>query len=56
MPSGIETPPPPSQLNPRIPPTLDAIIMRLLEKEPERRFRTATELARALRSVMKEMR
>src|SRR5258707_10684872 len=43
-----DTPLPPSQLNPNIPPALEEIIMRCLEKAPEMRYRDGTLLARAL--------
>jgi hypothetical protein len=42
------TPVPPSQLNPTIPPALEEIILRCLEKVPEMRFRDGSSLARAL--------
>ncbi|WP_437588557.1 serine/threonine-protein kinase [Sorangium sp. So ce1000] len=41
-------PPPPSRLRGGLPASLDAVILRCLEKEPERRFSTAAELAAAL--------
>jgi serine/threonine protein kinase len=44
-------PTPPSQLNPTIPPALEEIIMRCLEKVPEMRFRDGTQLARALETL-----
>ncbi len=45
----IQDPPtPPSQLNPSIPPALEEIILRCLEKVPEMRFRDGSQLARAL--------
>ena len=45
----IQDPPtPPSQFNPTIPPTLEKIILRCLEKVPDMRFRDGLELARAL--------
>jgi serine/threonine-protein kinase len=43
-----DMPTPPSFLNPNIPPALEEIIMRCLEKEPERRYRDGSSLARAL--------
>jgi serine/threonine-protein kinase len=46
-----DTPVPPSQLNPNIPPTLEAVILRCLEKVPEIRFRDGHVLARALEGL-----
>ncbi len=44
----IQDPPtPPRQLNPTIPPVLEEIILRCLEKVPEMRFRDGSQLARA---------
>jgi serine/threonine-protein kinase len=43
-----DLPTPPSYYNPDIPPALQEIIMRCLEKEPERRYRDGSMLARAL--------
>jgi beta-lactam-binding protein with PASTA domain len=43
-----EDPPPPSQLNPAVPPALDAVVLRALEKEPAHRFADADEFAAAL--------
>jgi serine/threonine-protein kinase len=43
-----DLPVPPSQLNPLIPPALEDIIMRCLEKIPEMRYRDGSSLARAL--------
>ncbi|HEX6108104.1 MAG TPA: protein kinase [Ktedonobacteraceae bacterium] len=48
----IENPPiSPRQFNPSIPPALEEIILRCLEKVPEMRFRDGSELARALESL-----
>jgi hypothetical protein len=44
-----ERAPAPSSLNPRVPRALDAVVARCLEKERERRFPSATDLAEALR-------
>ncbi len=46
-----DAPTPPSQLNPDIPPALEEIILRCLEKVPEMRFRDGSQLARALESL-----
>ncbi|GAC1378167.1 MAG: hypothetical protein NVSMB33_01660 [Ktedonobacteraceae bacterium] len=43
-----DLPVPPSQLNPNIPPDLEEIILRCLEKVPEMRYRDGSSLARAL--------
>jgi serine/threonine protein kinase/tetratricopeptide (TPR) repeat protein len=46
-----ETPPPPEGLNPQTPPQLSAIIMRCLEKNREKRYRTTEEVCRDLSQV-----
>ena len=45
------TPAPVSQLFPEAPAALDAVLARALEKDPEKRFASAGEMAGALRSV-----
>lgn len=49
-----DTPAPPTQLNPNIPPALEEIILRCLEKVPEMRFRDGSVLARALEMLGEE--
>ncbi len=49
-----DLPTPPSQLNPSIPPALEEIILRCLEKVPEMRFRDGGALARALELLGEE--
>src|ERR1700736_2703223 len=46
-----DRPRPPRLLNPHIPPSLDRIIMRLLDKEPARRYPDAGSLITDLRAV-----
>jgi len=41
----------PVRLNPKVPQALSDCIMRLLEKEPEKRFQTAADLQKVLREV-----
>jgi tetratricopeptide (TPR) repeat protein len=44
-------PPAPSSINPQVPAAADAVVSRLLAKEPAERFASASEAARALRAV-----
>jgi serine/threonine protein kinase len=44
-----QQPAPPSRLNPSITPSVEAVILRALEKKPERRFTSAEDFLRALR-------
>ena len=45
-----ETPRPPHAVEPTLPPWLSAVIERAMSREPERRYRTATELEQDLQS------
>ena len=49
-----EVPQRPSSLNPRVSPTLDAVVMRALEKDPGRRFQNADAFLAALTAAMRE--
>jgi eukaryotic-like serine/threonine-protein kinase len=42
---------PPSRWNAEVPPALDAVVMRALERDPERRWQTAGEMGAALAEV-----
>jgi eukaryotic-like serine/threonine-protein kinase len=46
-----EDPVPPMQLNPEVPPALDAVVMRAMEKDPARRFQDADEFIAALEAA-----
>lgn len=46
-----EAPQPPRQLNPRIPPQLEALVLQALEKDPEKRPASAREFAQRLRAI-----
>lgn len=48
--------PRPSTLNPRFPQRLEAIVMRALEREPARRYQTASEFEQALTGFLYEER
>ncbi|MEL6894897.1 MAG: serine/threonine-protein kinase, partial [Planctomycetota bacterium] len=49
-----QTPPPASSFNSRVPQRMDAIIQRCLEKSPQRRFQSASQLADALNAVLRD--
>ena len=42
-----EFPTPPSHVNPAVPPAIEGVILRVLDKAPQRRYQTANELAQA---------
>jgi serine/threonine protein kinase len=44
-------PRPPSEINPAVTPELEALVLRALEKKPERRFASADDFLRAVREV-----
>src|SRR3989441_1109980 len=48
-------PPSVRQFNPAVPPAVERIVMRALEKEPEDRFQSAAEMQHALRQCAKEL-
>lgn len=47
-----EPPPPPRSVNRAVPPEVERIIMKLLEKEPDRRMQTALELIAELQGLI----
>ena len=49
------TPPPLRQFNPMIPPVLEQLVTRTLQKEPEDRFDSAAEMQQALRACAREL-
>ncbi|MDQ6751224.1 MAG: Stk1 family PASTA domain-containing Ser/Thr kinase [Actinomycetota bacterium] len=51
-----EAPVPPSAYNPAVPPELDAIVLRALEKEPAHRFADADEFGAALETLAARLR
>ncbi|MBU6428396.1 MAG: protein kinase [Cyanobacteria bacterium REEB65] len=50
-----ETPVPPAQINPHIPPKLEAVILRALKKNREERFQRAAEMQYALQEAIRGM-
>jgi serine/threonine-protein kinase len=46
-----EPPPPPRSINPSLPPELERIILRCLEKDPQRRYTSCRELRGELAAV-----
>ncbi len=47
----VDTPPRPRELNPHLPEALEAVIGRLLAKDPDKRFQTAAEVTDVLREI-----
>ena len=47
-----ELPKPPSEINPNVDPSLEAIILKCMQKDPSARFQTADELYHVLRDYM----
>jgi eukaryotic-like serine/threonine-protein kinase len=50
----LEAPPRPSDLEPSIPPTVDAILLRCLDKDPSARYQDGSELSRDLAAAVSE--
>ncbi len=48
-------PPPLRQFNPTVPSNVEQIVMKALEKEPDDRFQSATEMKKALRQCAREL-
>jgi eukaryotic-like serine/threonine-protein kinase len=51
-----DPPPPPSQFNPEISEAVDAVILRCLEKEPEKRFQSGADIGNAFKAALKQAR
>jgi len=47
-----QEPPAPSLVNPRVPPALDALVHRMLDKDPAHRFQSGAELASTLVAIL----
>jgi serine/threonine protein kinase len=47
----LATPITPSEINPFIPPQLDEVLLKVLDKEPSARYRTADQLGRVLQMI-----
>lgn len=53
--SHIYAPPPaPSTINPAIPPSVDAVLMRALAKDPDARYASATEMVNAFAAAVRD--
>ena len=50
-----ETPPPPTQLEPSLPPQLDQIVDKALAKSAEARYQKISEFGDDLRAVLREL-
>lgn len=46
-------PPPPSQVNPEVPPAVEAVILKALAKQPDDRYATPDDLATAFREAVR---
>jgi eukaryotic-like serine/threonine-protein kinase len=47
-----EPPPPPRQINPNLPPAIEAVIVKAVAKRPEQRFQRGAEMVAALRTAL----
>jgi serine/threonine protein kinase len=50
-----EPPPRPSSVNPNIPPEVEALVLKCLEKDPDARYQTAVELRRAIGHIAQRL-
>lgn len=50
-----ETVPPPRELNPRIPPAAERVVMKAMAKEVERRYQNAVEMIRDLEALQRQL-
>jgi Tol biopolymer transport system component len=47
-----EPPPPPRQIAPGLPPAVEAVVLKAIAKQPERRFQRGADMAAALRAAL----
>jgi predicted Ser/Thr protein kinase len=47
-----QPPPPPRQINPALPPAVEAVVLRALAKQPDQRFQRGAEMAGALQAAL----
>jgi len=50
---GTKEPVPPRELNKRIPPLLEGIVLKAMAKDPAKRYQTANEMAAALNELLR---
>ena len=50
-----EEPVPPSQLDPRMPPAVDAVVLKALAKDPDQRYQSAPEMKAALGRLLSDL-
>lgn len=51
-----DPPPPPSRINPNLPPKVDQVVLRALDKDPKKRFPNAAVMAQSLEAAFSQIR